>query len=74
MKLWLKDVAWRARELRKVVRSRSGQVDGVSGPLPQGTQEKKDSLELLKQESKEHTVTLVYGALGDEGAQRRQWF
>ena len=30
------------------------------------TEEKKDALELLKQKSEEHTVTLVYGARDEE--------
>ena len=50
----------------QVVRSRSGQMEGVSGPLPERTSREKDALKLLKQKSEDRTVTLVYGARDEQ--------
>ena len=42
------------------------QVERVPGSLPEELREKTDDLELLKQKSKVHTVTLVYGARDEQ--------
>ena len=63
--LWLKDVA-PSTELRKWFGHDPAKWKQFQVRYRKELQEKKDALELLKQKSKERTVTLVYGARDEE--------
>lgn len=63
--LWLKDVA-PSRELRKWFGHDPAKWRQFQARYRKELREKKDALKRLKQESKEHTVTLVYGARDEE--------
>lgn len=65
VKLWLKDVA-PTTELRKWFSHDPAKWKQFQVRYRKELREKKDSLELLKQKSKERTVTLVYGARDEE--------
>jgi uncharacterized protein YeaO (DUF488 family) len=61
VKLWLKDVA-PSTELRKWFNHDSAKWKPFQARYRKELGEKKNMLKLLKQKSKGHTVTLVYGA------------
>jgi uncharacterized protein YeaO (DUF488 family) len=61
VKLWLKEVA-PSTELRKWFGHDPAKWRQFQVRYRKELREKKDTLELLKQKSEEHTVTLVYGA------------
>ena len=63
--LWLKDVA-PSTELRQWFGHDPAKWEEFQARYRQELKEKKDALKLLKQKSKEHTVTLVYGARDEE--------
>src|SRR3569623_1100063 len=63
--LWLKDVA-PSTELRKWFGHDPSKWKEFQIRYRKELREKKDSLELLKQKSAEHTITLVYGARDEE--------
>ena len=63
--LWLKDVA-PSTELRKWFGHDPAKWKEFQVRYRKELREKKDALELLKQKSEEHTVTLVYGARDEE--------
>lgn len=63
--LWLKDVA-PSTELRKWFGHDPAKWKQFQVRYRKELREKKDALELLKQKSKERTVTLVYGARDEE--------
>jgi len=63
--LWLKDVA-PSTELRKWFGHDPAKWKQFQARYRKELQEKKDALALLKQESDEQTVTLVYGARDEE--------
>jgi uncharacterized protein YeaO (DUF488 family) len=65
VKLWLKDVA-PSTELRKWFGHDPAKWKQFQARYRKELREKKDALELLKQKSEEHTVTLVYGARDEE--------
>ena len=65
VKLWLKDVA-PSTELRKWFGHDPAKWKQFQVRYRKELREKKDALELLKQKSQEHTVTLVYGARDEE--------
>ena len=65
VKLWLKDVA-PSTELRKWFGHDQAKWKQFQVRYRKELREKKDALELLKQKSEEHTVTLVYGARDEE--------
>ena len=65
VKLWLKDVA-PSTELRKWFGHDPAKWKQFQVRYRKELREKKDALELLKQKSEEHTVTLVYGARDKE--------
>jgi uncharacterized protein YeaO (DUF488 family) len=65
VKLWLKDVA-PSTELRKWFGHDPAKWKEFQARYRQELREKKDALELLKQKSEAHTVTLVYGARDEE--------
>jgi uncharacterized protein YeaO (DUF488 family) len=65
VKLWLKDVA-PSTELRKWFGHDLAKWKQFQARYRKELREKKDALELLKQKSEEHTVTLVYGARDEE--------
>lgn len=61
VKLWLKDLAPSA-ELRKWFGHDPAKWRQFQTRYRKELREKKDDLDLLKEKSQEHTVTLVYGA------------
>ena len=61
VKLWLKDLA-PSTELRKWFDHDAAKWKQFQVRYRKELREKKDLLEMLNEESKEHTVTLVYGA------------
>ncbi len=63
--LWLKDVA-PSTELRKWFGHDPAKWKQFQVRYRKELRAKKDALELLKQKSKEYTVTLVYGARDEE--------
>ena len=63
--LWLKDVA-PSTELRKWFGHDPAKWSQFQVRYRKELREQKDALKLLKQKSKEHTVTLVYGARDEE--------
>lgn len=63
--LWLKDVA-PSTELRKWFGHDPARWRQFETRYRKELREKKDALMLLKQKSKEHTVTLLYGARDEE--------
>ena len=63
--LWLKDVA-PSTELRKWFGHDPAKWKQFQVRYRKELRTKKDALELLKQKSEEHTVTLVYGARDEE--------
>ena len=63
--LWLKDVA-PSTELRQWFGHDPAKWKGFQARYRKELKQKKDALELLKQQSKERTVTLVYGARDKE--------
>ena len=63
--LWLKDVA-PSTELRKWFGHDPAKWKQFQLRYQKELREKKDAIQLLKQKSKEHTVTLVYGARDEE--------
>jgi uncharacterized protein YeaO (DUF488 family) len=63
--LWLKDVA-PSTELRKWFGHDPAKWKQFQVRYRKELQEKKDALQSLKQKSKGHTVTLVYGARDEE--------
>lgn len=63
--LWLKDVA-PSTELRKWFGHDPARWKQFQTRYRKELQEKKDALQLLKQKSRGHTVTLVYGARDEE--------
>jgi uncharacterized protein YeaO (DUF488 family) len=65
VKLWLKDVA-PSTELRKWFGHDPAKWKQFQIRYRMELREKKDALELLKQKSAKHTVTLVYGARDEE--------
>ena len=65
VKLWLKDVA-PSTELRKWFGHDPAKWKQFQARYRKELREKKDALELLKQKSEGHTVTLVYGARDQE--------
>jgi uncharacterized protein YeaO (DUF488 family) len=65
VKLWLKDVA-PSTELRKWFGHDPAKWKQFQARYRKELREKKDAVELLKQKSEEHTVTLVYGARDEE--------
>lgn len=65
VKLWLKDVA-PSTELRKWFDHDPEKWKEFQVRYRKELREKKDDLELLRQKSNEHTVTLVYGARDEE--------
>jgi uncharacterized protein YeaO (DUF488 family) len=65
MTLWLKDVALRT-ELRKWFGHDPAKRSQFQARYRKELREKRDALKRLKQEGKEHTVTLVYGARDEE--------
>ena len=65
VKLWLKDVA-PSTELRKWFAHDPAKWKQFQVRYRKELRETKDGLDLLKQESEEHTVTLVYGARDEE--------
>ena len=65
VKLWLKDVA-PSTELRKWLGHDPAKWKQFQARYRKELAEKKDALDLLKQKSEEHTVTLVYGARDEE--------
>ena len=65
VKLWLKDVA-PSTELRKWFSHDPAKWKQFQVRYRKELREKKDAIELLKQKSKERTVTLVYGARDEE--------
>ena len=62
VKLWLKDVA-PSTALRKWFGHDPAKWKQFQARYRKELREKKDALERLKQESKDHTVTLVYGGM-----------
>jgi uncharacterized protein YeaO (DUF488 family) len=65
VKLWLKDVA-PSTELRKWFGHDPAKWKQFQVRYRKELREKNDAIELLEQESEEHTVTLVYGARDEE--------
>jgi len=65
VKLWLKDVA-PSTELRKWFGHDPAKWKQFQVRYRKELREKKGAIELLKQKSAEHTVTLVYGARDEE--------
>jgi uncharacterized protein YeaO (DUF488 family) len=65
LKLWLKDVA-PSTELRKWFGHDPARWKQFQARYRKELGDKKDALKLLKENAKQHTVTLVYGAR-DEG-------
>jgi uncharacterized protein YeaO (DUF488 family) len=65
VKLWLKDAA-PSTELRKWFGHDPAKWKQFQTRYRTELGEKKEVLDLLKQKSKEHTVTLVYGARDEE--------
>src|SRR5579872_299182 len=65
VKLWLKDVA-PSTELRKWFDHDPAKWSQFQVRYRKELREQKDALKLLKQKSKDHTVTLVYGARDEE--------
>jgi uncharacterized protein YeaO (DUF488 family) len=65
VRLWLKDVA-PSTELRKWFGHDPAKWKQFQVRYRKELGEKKDTLDLLKQKAKEHTVTLVYGARDEE--------
>lgn len=65
VKLWLKDVA-PSTELRQWFGHDPAKWKQFQVRYRKELREKKDALDLLKQESEEHNVTLVYGARDEE--------
>src|SRR5665213_922923 len=65
VKLWLKDVA-PSTELRKWFAHDPAKWTEFQARYRKELREKKDALELLKQKSEKHIVTLVYGARDEE--------
>jgi uncharacterized protein YeaO (DUF488 family) len=65
VKLWLKDVA-PSTELRKGFGHDPAKWKQFQVRYRKELREKKDALELLKQKSDEHIVTLLYGARDEE--------
>ncbi len=63
--LWLKDIA-PSSELRKWFDHDPAKWKEFQVRYRKELREKKDDLKLLKEKSKEHTVTLVYGAKDEE--------
>lgn len=63
--LWLKDVA-PSTELRNWFAHDTVKWKQFQARYRKELGKKKDALDLLKQKSKEHTVTLVYGARDEE--------
>ena len=63
--LWLKDVA-PSSELRRWFGHDPARWKQFQTRYRKELQEKKDALQLLKQKSRGHTVTLVYGARDEE--------
>ena len=63
--LWLKDIA-PSTELRKWFGHDPAKWKQFQTRYRKELREKKDALKLLKQKSKEQTVTLVYGARDEE--------
>jgi uncharacterized protein YeaO (DUF488 family) len=63
--LWLRDVA-PSTELRKWFGHDPSKWKQFQVRYQKELREKKDALELLKQRSNEHTVTLLYGARDEE--------
>ena len=63
--LWLKDVA-PSSELRKWFGHDPAKWRKFLARYRKELREKKDAIKLLKQEFKEHVVTLVYGARDEE--------
>ena len=63
--LWLKDVA-PSTELRKWFGHDPAKWKEFQVRYRKELREKKDALKLLKEKSKEHTVTMVYGARDEE--------
>ncbi|HEV3440373.1 MAG TPA: DUF488 domain-containing protein [Gemmata sp.] len=68
--LWLKDVA-PSTELRKWFGHDPAKWKQFQARYRKELREKKDALELLKQKSEEHTVTLLYGARDEEHNEAR---
>ena len=65
VELWLKDVA-PSTELRKWFGHDPAKWKQFQARYRKELREKKDALELLKQKSREQTVTLLYGARDEE--------
>ena len=65
VKLWLKDLA-PSTELRKWFGHDPAKWKQFQTRYRKELQEKKDALKLLKQKSKERTVTLLYGARDED--------
>ena len=65
VKLWLKDLA-PSTELRKWFGHDPAKWKQFQSRYRTELREKKDALTLLKQKSKDHTVTLLYGAKDKE--------
>lgn len=65
VKLWLKNVA-PSTELRKWFAHDPAKWKEFQVRYRKELREKKDDLKLLKEMSKEHTVTLVYGARDED--------
>lgn len=63
--LWLKDVA-PSTALRKWFGHEPAKWQEFQARYRKELREKQDSLQLLKKKSKDHTVTLVYGARDEE--------
>ncbi len=63
--LWLKEVA-PSTELRKWFGHDPAKWEEFQARYREELREKKDALALLKEKSKGHTVTLVYGARDEE--------
>jgi uncharacterized protein YeaO (DUF488 family) len=63
--LWLKDVA-PSTQLRKWFGHDAGRWKEFQTRYRKELRQNKEPIELLKQKSKEHTVTLVYGARDEE--------
>jgi uncharacterized protein YeaO (DUF488 family) len=63
--LWLKDVA-PSTELRKWFDHDPAKWRQFQVRYREELRDQKDALKLLKQKSKEHTITLVYGARDEE--------
>ena len=63
--LWLKDVA-PSTELRKWFGHAPGRWKQFQARYRKELRAKKDALRLLRQKSKTHTVTLLYGARDEE--------